>query len=82
MSLDHDGLGVLMLPDEAYYGSVAERHRVAFDVGPFTLDDYAPYIKAVALIKIACARANAEIGALDAEKAAVIEKAAWEVAEG
>lgn len=82
MRIEHDGLGELMLPDEAYYGSVAERHRVAFDVGPFTLDDYAPYIKAVALIKIASARANAEIGALDAEKAAVIEKAAWEVAEG
>lgn len=50
MRIEHDGLGELMLPDEAYYGSVAERHRVAFDVGPFTLDDYAPYIKAVALI--------------------------------
>ena len=33
MRIEHDGLGELMLPDEAYYGSVAERHRVAFDVG-------------------------------------------------
>ena len=82
MRIEHDGLGELMVPDEAYYGSVAERHRVAFDVGPFTLDDYPIYIKAVALIKIACARANLEIGSLDPEKAKVIEEAAWEVAEG
>ena len=39
MRIEHDGMGELMLPDETYYGIVAERHRVAFDVGPFTLDD-------------------------------------------
>ena len=82
MRIEHDGMGELMLPDETYYGIVAERHRVAFDVGPFTLDDYETYVKAVALIKIACARANAEIGALDPEIARLIEKAGWEVAEG
>ncbi len=82
MRIEHDALGEVSLPDTAYYGCGAERHRVAFDVGPFTLDDYPMYVRAVALLKIACARANAEIGALDAQKAAVIEQAAWEVAEG
>ena len=82
MRIEKDGMGELRLPDETYYGCGAERHRVAFDVGPFLLDDYPIYIKAVALLKIACARANAEIGALDKEKAKAIEAAAWEVAEG
>ena len=82
MRLEQDAMGTLELPDEAYWGIVAERHRIAFDVGPMTLDDYESYVAAVALIKVACARANAEIGALDTTKASAIEKAAFEVAEG
>lgn len=82
MRQEHDGLGTMELPDEAYWGIVSERNKEAFDVGPLTLDDYAPYMRAVALCKIACARANAEIGALDPEKAKYIEKAAWEIVEG
>ena len=82
MRLEHDGLGQMELPEEAYWGIVSERNRKAFDVGPLTLDNYPSYIRAIALCKIACARANAEIGALDPEKAKFIEKAAWEVAEG
>ena len=82
MRIEKDGMGQLQLPDETYYGCGAERHRVAFPVGPFDLDDYPIYIRAVALLKIACARANAEIGALETEKAKVIEAAAWEVADG
>lgn len=79
MRLEHDGLGQMELPEEAYWGIVSERNRKAFDVGPLTLDNYPSYIRAIALCKIACARANAEIGALDPEKAKFIEKAAWEL---
>lgn len=80
--IEHDGLGELELPENAYYGIVSERNRRAFDVGPLSLDDYPSYIRAVALCKIACARANVEIGALDPEKAKYIELAAREVADG
>ena len=72
MRLEHDGLGQMELPEEAYWGIVSERNRKAFDVGPLTLDNYPSYIRAIALCKIACARANAEIGALDPEKAKFI----------
>ena len=54
MRQEHDGLGTMELPDEAYWGIVSERNKEAFDVGPLTLDDYAPYMRAVALCKIAC----------------------------
>lgn len=82
MRVEHDGLGELEIPDNAYYGIVSERNRRAFDVGPLTLDDYPSYIRSVALCKIACARANVQIGALDPEKAKYIELAAREVADG
>lgn len=82
MRIEHDGLGELPIPADAYYGIVTERNRRAFDVGPLTLDNYPSYIKSVAICKIACARANAEIGALDPEKAKYIELAAREVADG
>ena len=55
MRVEHDGLGELEIPDNAYYGIVSERNRRAFDVGPLTLDDYPSYIRSVALCKIACA---------------------------
>ena len=51
-------------------------------MGPLTLDDYAPYMRAVALCKIACARANAEIGALDPEKQNTSRKPLGEIVEG
>ncbi len=82
MRIEHDGLGELEIPAKAYYGIVSERNRRAFDVGPKTLDDYPSYIRSVALCKIACARANVEIGALDPEKARFIEAAAREIIEG
>lgn len=82
MRKEHDGLGEMDLPDSAYWGIVSERNKRAFDVGSLTLDDYPSYIRAVALCKIACARANVEIGALDPLKAKFIEEAAWEVANG
>ena len=82
MRMEKDGLGEMGLPDDAYYGIVSERNRAAFDVGPLALDDYPAYIRAVAACKIACARANAEIGALSAEFARVIEQAGREVMEG
>ena len=44
MRQEHDGLGTMELPDEAYWGIVSERNKEAFDVGPLTLDDYALWI--------------------------------------
>lgn len=79
MRKEHDSLGYLDIPEEAYYGIQTERNRTAFDVGELTLEDFPSFIEAVAKIKIACARANAEIGALEIKKAKAIEQAAKEV---
>lgn len=37
MRIEKDGMGEMALPEEAYYGCGAERHRIAFPVGPFEL---------------------------------------------
>ena len=52
MRIEKDGMGEMALPEESYYGCGAERHRIAFPVGPFELDDYPLYIRAVALLKL------------------------------
>ncbi len=79
MRKEHDSLGCMDISDEHYYGIQTERNRQAFDIGPLTLQDFPPFIDAVVQIKIACARANLEIGALDEEKEKAIEKAGWEM---
>lgn len=82
MRIEHDGLGSLEVPEGAYYGNVTERNRRALDISPKTLKNYIAYPKAIAKVKIACARANCEIGALDPEKAKAIEEAAKELIAG
>lgn len=82
MRIEKDGLGQMQVPDEAYYGIMTMRSTRAYDIGPRTLDDYPEFIKAVALCKIACARANSEVKALKPEYADAIEKAAREIIAG
>ncbi len=82
MRIEKDCIGSVQVPEGVYYGPVTERNKNAFNVSKVTLDEYPVYIAAVAKIKIACARANAKLGALDAEKARAIEQAASEVVEG
>ena len=77
MRIEHDGLGEMQVPQDAYFGIMTVRSQKAYDVGPRTLDDYPLLIKATALIKIAAARANREVGALDPQYAKAIEGAAW-----
>lgn len=82
MRIEHDGLGEMPVPQDAHYGIMTVRSQKAYDVGPRTLDDYPLLIKATALIKIAAARANCEVGALDPQYAKAIEEAAWEIVNG
>ena len=82
MRIERDGLGEMPVPQEAYYGIMTVRSQKAYDVGPRTLDDYPLLIKATALIKIAAARANCEVGALEPQYAKAIEEAAWEIVNG
>ncbi len=77
-----DALGVMEVPEEAYYGAQTARAMQCLDVYDVTYIRYPSYLSAMAKVKKACALANKDIGALDADKADAICKAADEIMEG
>lgn len=79
MRLEKDSLGELEVPDEAYYGIQTVRTSNNYKVSNHTYNEYPEVIAAVAEIKKACAITNAQIGALNEEKARAICKACDEV---
>lgn len=70
----------MQVPDNAYYGVQTARAVENFPISG--LRAHPEWIRAVALIKIAAARANAALRYLDQSKAEAIIEAATEVAEG
>src|SRR5438445_3414392 len=77
---ERDSIGPMQVPADAWYGAATQRAVLNFPISGerFTR----PFIRVLGLIKLAAARVNAELGLLDAEKAAAIEQAAREVADG
>jgi aspartate ammonia-lyase len=78
--IEHDALGEVQVPSDAYYG--AETVRA---VENFRISGRRPrpeIIRALVEVKVAAARANARIGALSQDVAAAIERAGHEVLDG
>ena len=75
-----DSFGALDVPADRYFGAQTARSLINFPIGGETLP--IPLIRALGVIKQAAARVNKAQGKLDAERAAAIEQAAGEVAEG
>jgi len=82
MRNEKDALGTLALPDDVYYGVQTERARQNFAISGLTIGDHSHFIWSLAAIKMAAARANQEIGMLDGELSAAIQRAAQEVMDG
>ncbi len=78
--LESDAMGQIGVPADRYWGAETQRALVHFAIGV----DKTPeeMIRALATIKRACARTNAESGRLPEEKASLIVEAAEEVAQG
>ena len=80
MREERDSLGVRQIPDDAYWGAQTSR---ADENYPISGERAHPEkIRAYARIKKACAGTNAEMGRLDARKAAAISQACDEVLAG
>ncbi len=75
-----DSLGPREVPASAYYGIQTLRAIENFPVSGQTASPV--FLRSYALLKLACARANRELGALDERRARAIETAAQEVADG
>src|SRR5256885_7966157 len=77
---ERDSLGPLEVPADAYYGVQTARAVANFPISGERL--HVEMVRAVARIKIAAARANAEVKELDPKKADAIVAAAEEVMAG
>ncbi|MEE1618170.1 aspartate ammonia-lyase [Brachybacterium sp. J153] len=80
--LEHDLLGDREVPADAYYGVQTLRAQENFHITGVPLAHFPRLIEALAQVKRAAARANHALGALDGERAAAIEQACAEIADG
>jgi fumarate hydratase class II len=78
--VERDSLGDVHVPAEALYGAQTQRAVENFDISGMRFPRV--LIRALGLIKAAAAQVNVDLGLLDTEKAAAIEQAAEEVADG
>src|ERR1700691_2019290 len=75
-----DSFGPIQVPADRYWGAQTERSRLNFRIG----DEHMPrpLIAALAIVKLASAQANLELGSLDARRAKAIMAAAQEIIDG
>ena len=78
--VEQDSLGPREVPETAYWGIQSLRARENFPVSGLRASPY--LIRAYALLKLACVRANVEKGGLDAERGRALSQAAEEMAAG
>ena len=80
MRQERDSLGVLQLPDDAYYGIQTLRAVENYPISQLRL--HPTFIRAYAILKKACARANERAGALKPELSKVIQEVCDEIIGG
>ncbi len=72
----------MQIPASAYWGIHTARALENFPITRRAIHVYPDLVRALAVVKQAAARANAEIGVLDQAKAAVIERVCQEIVGG
>lgn len=78
--IESDSMGEIKVPSNKYYGAQTARSLMNFKIGGERFPR--ELIRALGILKKAAALTNKELGILDAEKAALIVKAADEVING
>src|SRR5678815_628401 len=79
---EHDLLGDFAVPADAYYGVQTARALENFQISGVPISLYPNFIKALAMVKLAAARANADVGILPREILKGIEGARQEIMDG
>lgn len=79
---EKDLLGEKQIPNNAYYGVQTARALENFQVSGVTTSFYPDYVRAYAMVKMAAARANTQVGRMKPDKLAAIEKACQAVIDG
>ena len=78
--LEHDTMGEVRVPADRYWGAQTQRSFENFRIGTEKIPP--EVIRAFAVVKLAAARANAQLGVLDARRAGAIETACHEILDG
>jgi aspartate ammonia-lyase len=79
---EHDLLGELDVPVDALYGVQTLRAVENFPITGIPVSHFPTLVRALAMVKLAAARANARLGLLAEPLAAAIEQASQEVVDG
>src|SRR5215207_2679218 len=82
MRTEKDLLGEKQIPADAYYGVQTLRALENFQVSGVKTNFYPDYVRAYAMVKMAAARANTDVGRMKKDKLAAIEKACQAVIDG
>ncbi|MCT4615760.1 MAG: aspartate ammonia-lyase [Marinifilaceae bacterium] len=79
---EHDLIGYKDIPADAYYGIQTLRAVENFDICGVKLSAYPKFINALAMVKMAAAKANHSLGLLDDKVAEAMYKACQEIIDG
>ena len=80
--IEKDLLGEKEIPGDAYYGVQTMRALENFKLSGVAINHYPGFVEAWAMVKLAAARANTDVGAMKKERLAMIEKACAAVLAG
>ena len=80
--IEKDLLGEKEVPADAYYGVQTARALENFQLSGIPINHYPGFVEAWAIVKLAAARANTDVGAMKPETLAAIEKASQAVLDG
>jgi aspartate ammonia-lyase len=80
--VEHDLLGDKQVPAEAYWGVQTQRALENFQISGVPISHYPEFLQAFAMVKMAAAQANSDVGALPKEKEQAIERACQAVIAG
>ena len=79
---ERDLLGEKQIPADAYYGVQTARALENFQISGVAINHYPGFVEAWAIVKLAAARGNTDVGVMKKETLAAIEKAATAVMQG
>ena len=80
--VEKDLLGEKEIPADAYYGVQTARALENFQLSGVSINHYPGFVEAWAIVKLAAAQANTDVGAMKKERLEAIEKACLAVLAG
>jgi fumarate hydratase, class II len=78
--IEHDSMGEVQVPEDALWRAQTQRAVENFPISGSTLE--AEHLKAMAQVKAAAAKVNAELGVITEEQAGAVRAAAAEIVDG